>query len=298
MVKLLHGMTMEKRRRLTGIVFILPWIIGFLLFFAKPVILTIIYTFSKITLTTSGMKTRFVGLNNYYATFMEDPKNARMIINSLGNVLYEVLIIAIFSIFIAMLLNQKFRGRAIARTIFILPIIISSGVLIVVLKEDLFSQSVNSGQAGTIYQSSELLGMMLQMGIDNGIVTFFTGVINRIFDLVWKSGVQIIIFLSALQSIPPSLYEASDVEGATPWQTFWEITFPMISPFILVNVIYSVIDSFTFFDNTVMRKVYDAVNDLQFETSSTLSLSYFLVVLVVVGIITAILSKKVYYMDH
>ena len=288
---------MERKKAWTGIMFISPWLLGFILFFAKPMIQSLIYTLSKIEITSQGFVTKFVGKKNYVSVFLEDPETVRMIVDSIGNMVYEVSIIVIFSIFIAIVLNQKFKGRLVARAVFVLPIIVSSGVLIVILKEDLFAQTITSSQGGGMFQTTQMRDMLIQAGIDGKVVNYFTEVVNRIFDLIWKSGVQILLFLAALQSVPRSLYEASDVEGATPWQSFWEITFPMISPFILVNVIYSVIDSFTDYGNPVMRKVYDAVIALQYELSSTLAVAYFLIVLLVIGLVTVIISKKVFYME-
>ncbi|BBH18662.1 lactose ABC transporter permease [Paenibacillus baekrokdamisoli] len=289
--------TIEQKRAWAGFIFILPWLIGFIYFFLLPFMKSVLFTFSNIQIGTEGMTTTFVGLRNYRATFLEDPDNVRLIFSSLGDMLYQVSIIVILSLFIAVILNQKFRGRLLARAIFALPIIISSGVIIYLLKYDVLAQSLQGNKAADLFQSSELVQVMIQSGFNPKLVAYFTGIVNGIYELVWKSGVQILLFLAALQSIPGYLYEASSIEGATKWESFWKITFPMISPFILVTTVYSIIDTFTDFENPVMKKIFSLVSNMHYETVSTLGIVYFLLVLAVIGIVTAIISRNVFYIE-
>ena len=167
-----------------------------------------------------------------------------MVLTSIGNVVVTVIVVVVFSLFLAILLNQDFRGRSLARVIFALPIIIASGVVIVLLKENVLQQNMGSSDtAATLFQGNGLLDFLKLMGLPDNIVGMFENILNNIFDMVWRSGMQIILFLSALQSIPSSSYEAAKIEGATAWESFWFVTFPMISPFLLVNIVYTIIDT-------------------------------------------------------
>ncbi|MFD0712615.1 carbohydrate ABC transporter permease [Paenibacillus sp. GCM10027626] len=290
-------LTIEQRRAWAGFMFILPWLIGFVYFFLLPFIKTVWFSFSHIQIGADGLQTTFAGLRNYKLTFLEDPDNVRLIFSSLGDMAYRVSIIVILSLFIAVILNQRFRGRALARAIFALPIIISSGVIIYLLKYDVLAQSMQGNQGADLFQSSELAQMLVQSGFHPQLVTYFTGIVNGIYELIWKSGVQILLFLAALQSIPGYLYEASSLEGATKWEAFWKITFPMVSPFILVTAVYSIIDTFTDLENPVMKKIFSLVAGMHYETVSTLGIVYFLLVLIVIGIVTALLFRNVFYIE-
>lgn len=293
-------LTYAQKRSWAGRLFILPWLLGFALFFARPLLQSLYYTFCEISLGGEGYKIAFKGLDNYLFVFTQDPDFFRLLLpEALKNILYEIPIIAIFSLFIAVLLNRKFRGRALMRAVFFLPVIITSGIIIHILKQDIFASSVmqSNSQAVYMFKSSGLQDFLVQNGLDYAIVNYFTEVINRIFDLTWKSGVQILLFLAGLQTIPKALYEAANVEGSTPWEAFWKVTFPMVSPYILLNIIYTIIDTFTDYGNTVMQTIYDtAIMQVRYAYSCTLSWIFFLCVFAIIGIVNALISRRVYYM--
>lgn len=207
-------LTNAKRNSLIGFSFTIPWVIGFIFLFLIPLIKTVLYSFSSISIGKSGFELSFVGVRNYRATFSEDPNNLRMVLTSIGNVVVTVIVVVVFSLFLAILLNQDFRGRSLARVIFALPIIIASGVVIVLLKENVLQQNMGSSDtAATLFQGNGLLDFLKLMGLPDNIVGMFENILNNIFDMVWRSGMQIILFLSALQSIPSSSYEAAKIEG-------------------------------------------------------------------------------------
>ncbi len=122
-------------------------------------------------------------------------------------------------------------------------------------------------------------------------------IINQVYNIAIASGIQIIMFLSALQTISPSMFEAAKIEGCTAWESFWKITFPMVSSMILVNVVYTVIDFFLKTDNTVMTKISEEVTKLNYGVSSAMAWVYFLCVIIILGIISLIISKRVYYYE-
>ena len=292
-------LTNAKRNSLIGFSFTIPWVIGFIFLFLIPLIKTVLYSFSSISIGKSGFELSFVGVRNYRATFSEDPNNLRMVLTSIGNVVVTVIVVVVFSLFLAILLNQDFRGRSLARVIFALPIIIASGVVIVLLKENVLQQNMGSlDTAATLFQGNGLLDFLKLMGLPDNIVGMFEDILNNIFDMVWRSGMQIILFLSALQSIPSSSYEAAKIEGATAWESFWFVTFPMISPFLLVNIVYTIIDTFTDSTNTVMSKIFSLVSGVEYEKAAAFSIVYFILVLLVVGLVYIIMNKRISYSER
>lgn len=292
-------LTNAKRNSLIGFSFTIPWVIGFIFLFLIPLIKTVLYSFSSISIGKSGFELSFVGVRNYRATFSEDPNNLRMVLTSIGNVVVTVIVVVVFSLFLAILLNQDFRGRSLARVIFALPIIIASGVVIVLLKENVLQQNMGSSDtAATLFQGNGLLDFLKPMGLPDNIVGMFENILNNIFDMVWRSGMQIILFLSALQSIPSSSYEAAKIEGATAWESFWFVTFPMISPFLLVNIVYTIIDTFTDSTNTVMSKIFSLVSGVEYEKAAAFSIVYFILVLLVVGLVYIIMNKRISYSER
>ena len=202
-----------------------------------------------------------------------------------------------FSLFIAIILSQEFRGRTVARAIFALPIIVSSGVLLAVFKQDLFASSMAQTSDVTIFQSAALEMSMLKLGLDPSLVSQLTGAVSSILDLLWKCGVQILLFIGGIKAVPAHLYEVCSVEGANAWQTFWKVTFPLVTPFILLNAVYSIIDSFTYYSNPVMQRIEEYFNKMYNSSGTTLAVAYCLMVLAVTGLVAWFISRRVFYIE-
>jgi ABC-type sugar transport system permease subunit len=210
--------------------------------------------------------------------------------------------IIIFSLFVALLLNQEFKARGFVRAVFFLPVILSSGIMIgLETNNSLLNSMAEIIREGNLMKSS-ITGVLEDILVTEGAASDFMGyifmIINQIYDIAMASGIQIIIFLSALQTIPPSMFEAAKIEGATAWECFWKITFPMVSSLILVNIVYSVVDYFLRTDNRVMEKINIAsIRLMQFGFATAMAWVYFLAVISIIGIAMAIISRKVYYYD-
>jgi ABC-type sugar transport system permease subunit len=290
-----RGFTIEKRRAWQGRMFILPWFIGLVFFFIKPLIQSFMFCFQKIFMDANGYTANFVGLENFRYILLEDSIYIRTLAEVLLNTIMEVPLILVFSIFIALILNQKFRGRLFARTIFFLPVIIATGLVIELMKEGSFTGNIGTGETVYLYNSVGIEEILVQSGISETIVGYFTEVINHIFDLTWKSGIQIVMFLSALQTVPRQLYEAASVEGATSWEAFWKITFPMISPMIVVNVVYTIIDSFTYYGNEIVKLISESSAAMKYDYSSVASWIYFVCIGVILAIVMKLISKHIFY---
>jgi len=292
------GLRLDRRKALYGRLFILPWLIGFVFFFAIPFAQSFYYTFTKFVISGEGLSMEWAGLDNYIYALTKDPAFVRTIIESVGNILYQVPIIFFFSLFVALLLKDRFPGRSLMRAIFFFPVIISSGVVITVLRENVLMNPAATGEASSIFQSGNILALLVNLGINVNVASKAVEAINQVFDLTWKSGVQTLMLLSALHGIPASMYEAADIEGATGWEKFWKITFPLISPTTLLTVIYTIIDYFTDYSNGVMRMIVRYTTQGKFEYSTTIGIAYFVLVMVIIGVVNALLSRRVFYMTE
>ena len=283
----------ERKKQLIGWVFVLPWLIGLVYFFIVPAVYSVINSFCKLEFSPGKMNFTFVGLDYYKEALFSNQYTIPSLVSSIGNLFYQVPLVIVFSMFVAIILNQKFRGRIFLRGIFFLPLITASGIVLSVMKGDVFAQTMMSGETDSaLFKVTSMQDLLLSSGLPAEVVTYIFNFINNIFDLVWKSGIQILLFLSGLQTISGSLYEAASIEGATAWETFWKITFPMLSPIIFLNFIYSIIDSFTdSASNAVMLHINGLSKALQFGESAALSWVYFLMVGVVIGVVMLVAKK-------
>lgn len=299
-------LTLLKKRSLYGLVFISPWLIGILLFFINPIIRTVQFAFSDIIVDKQGggYETIFIGFKNFYEAFRIDLEFPKRLVASLAQMGTEVPIILIFSFFVAVLLKDKFRGATTVKAIFFLTVVLSSGVFLRMQAESSgYNGLVIGGAAQSMggvmasLSSFDIKTFLLQIGLTENIVNYIVEPINNLYLLMTRSGIQIFIFIAGLHSISPSLYEACYMEGATGWETFWKVTFPMVSPLILVNTVYTVIDSFTAFTNTTIEYIYNTAfgTAVRFAYSSSLSLIYFLIVGTCLGIVSLLVSRKVFY---
>ncbi|MDF2484629.1 MAG: hypothetical protein K0R46_797 [Herbinix sp.] len=292
--------SMVFKNAVSGYLFILPFVIGFFAFLLVPMGQSLRMAFSDIGFQ-DGITYTFVEIQNFKYAFTVDAEFGPNMISELIQMAYSVPSTIIFSFFIAIVLNQEFKGRGLVRAIFFLPVILSSGVLVGLETNN----SLMQGMKDIIAETSNLTSitdtikeMILQEGVSAGPISYVFDAVDRVYDIAIASGIQIIIFLSGLQTISPSMFEAAKIEGATAWESFWKITFPMISSLILVNVVYSIIDFFVKTDNEVMIQIKDAmVSKVEYGLSSAMAWSYFAVVAVIIAIVSAIISKKVYYYD-
>jgi len=298
------SLTLEGRNAAAGYLFILPFVIGFLAFMFFPILESLRMVFSNVEIDTvkNGFSMHFIGLENLKRVFMIDAEFNRMLTEEIGRMLLIVPAVIIFSLFVALLLNQEFRARGFTRAIFFLPVILSSGVMIgLETNNALLSSLAEIIKEGNLMKTS-ITGVLEEILVTEGAASDFMGyifrIVNQIYDIAMASGIQIIIFLSALQTIPPSMFEAAKIEGATNWECFWKITFPMVSSLILVNIVYSVVDYFIRTDNRVMEKIsVTLMRRMEYGFSTAMAWVYFLAVIVIIGIALGIIRKKVYYYE-
>jgi len=286
--------SLRTREAWTGFLFILPWFLGFIFLFGRPLVTAVYYSFNTVTVTPDGIVTNFSRLNNFFFPFHNDINFFRWYFGAdIMNFAYEVPIIIIFSLFVAVVLNQKFIGRTFARSVFFLPVIIMSGVVVTILRSTGFDwdQDMVTVDNAFIFTSGGVVTLLREAGFPIGVVQWFGAIANRMYDIVWNSGVQIVLFLAALQSIPRSEYEAAEVEGATGWECFWKITFPRVSPMTLVVIIYSIIDSF----DGAMGHVRNMFVRHHMGIGTALATLYSGIVLVILIVVAGIVSRFVFY---
>lgn len=290
-------LSLEQKRARTGYIFILPWLLGLLFFFAVPILTSLMYSFSHVTIVQGGVNTRFAGLSYYKNALFSDERFIPLLVAALKEIAIQVPIIIIFALFISVMLNAEFYGRGLVRSIFFLPLMLSSSVLLSIINSDSYSGDVTGSSSVFMVSSFSIGDILTQAGLPSGLIKYLTSVIDSIFTMTWQSGVQIILFLAALQSIPPSLKEAASVEGATAWEYFWKITVPMISPMILVNIAFTVIDTFTSYSNGVMEFVTSQAANLHYSFSSAVTWIYFVVISLILFVVVGLFSRKVFYMN-
>ena len=282
----------EKRKALYAYGFLAIWIIGTIYFFLRPLGVSLWYSFNK-----TEVKLGYMG--NIRA-FREDTEYTEALLAVLRDTLWQTPLIIVFSIFIAVILNQKFKGRTFARAVFFLPVIIATGPVISIINGDMDTSGYSGGaeQFSTMFETDMTGALMNFLGVYNisdKVTDMISTITSNVFNLVWDSGIQIIIFLSALQNIPFSAREAASIEGATAWEFFWKITIPYISPMIVTNLIYTIVDSFIDPANGVMTLVLQKASDWEHGYSAAMAWSYFIIVIAALAIVLPILNKFVYY---
>ena len=301
---------LRRRNAITGYFFISPFIIFFLVFLIKPMFESFRMSLSKVIIAASqeeGGKGFIMEPiktwkeSNYYRAFFYDPNFKTRLTDSLKEMAIQVPAILVFSFFIALLLNQEFKGRGFVRAIFFLPVILSSGVIVGLE----YNNSLMSGMKDVIKEAGNGMNITATLetvlkttGIGGKILDPVFKIIEAVYDVALASGIQIVIFISGLQTVSTSMYEAAKIEGATAWESFWKITFPLVSSMILVNLVYTTVDFLMRTDNQAMALITEKVNpQMEYGLSAAMAWSYFAIVAVVLGLLAAIISKKVYYYE-
>lgn len=278
----------ERLKVRYGRMFALPWTIGLLLFFLVPLIESIAYAFSDVSLTSDNIMS-FAGFKHFRYLLQEDPNFIDNMAEAVTSFVFSLPIIVALSLIFALILNQKFRGRLFARAVFFLPVIIATGVVM----KFVTGEALNSGAAlstsmgGTeSYSGISFDQLLINLGLPQSVTELLADYIARIFNLVWSCGIQILLFVAGMQSIPDQLYEVSKIEGATSWEEFWFVTFPMLGNVIFLVIIYTTVDLFTAFDNPIMKQAYDLVSKNSiYDRSSAMLWGYFIIVGLIGGLI-------------
>ena len=293
---------LQKRKAISGYLFIMPFIIGFLVFMVQPLIQSLYMSFCDVQLGAGTFNPVWRGLFNYNYAFRVDADYTRDLTEELARMAIYSVAITVFSFFVALVLNQKFKGRAFVRSVFFLPVILASGVMLKLDSDNALmaavAQTVELNAQGTTGITDAIQEILRTSGVGVRAFEKLFEVIDNIYNVAISSGIQIIIFLSGLQTISNSMYEAADIEGCTKWESLWKITFPMVSSLFLVNWIYTVVDFCMRSDNKIIEKITELISvNLKYGLASAMSWAYFVLVMLIVGISSLIISKGVYYYE-
>lgn len=283
----------ERSRQIDGLVFISPWLIGLIVFFIRPIFNSFRYSLSDVSID-NGIVTKFVGFSQYIELITKDTEFLPALLDAFTSLVTSVPLILALSLFIALLLNQEFHGRTFARAVFFLPVIVASGIVLTLFSQDSFASGMMSDNTNSaLFGANGLETILTKMNLPGDIVNTLTSVVNNVFNIVWQSGIQILLFLSGLQSIPSSYYEAASVEGANAWLSFWKITFPTLMPTMLVAIVYSIVDSFTYYDNPIIQLIDTAyLGNMRFGYASAMSWLYFLFVIIVLALVFLFMGRR------
>lgn len=288
-------LTIEHRTALNGHLYVLPFYIGFIFFFLTPIIKSISYVFCNVSFDVTGVLTEFTGLENLKYIFNKDLDFKGNLVTSVTALLWKTPVILILSLLLAMIANINMPGKGVIRSVFFLPVILSSGVVLDTIREDDIAGLMMRGSVvsanGSVASSNSLANMLEQAGLSISIVNLFINISNNIFDLLFNCGIPMLIFLSGLQGISPSLYEASSVEGATAWDNFWKITLPMIMPVALINLVYIIVDNFASSSNLVMQQVLSSVELLKLGEASAMVWVFCVIIAVIFAVFFAVANK-------
>lgn len=299
-----HVKGIESKQSMYGRMFILPWCIGMLLFFIVPLVQSFWYSFCHVSIEDVGFIAEFEGLTNYNYIFREDPDFVTNLTTSISSFFTSLPIIVIVSLILALVLNGKFKGRTFFRGIFFVPVIVATGVVMQLLSQNyggygaIIQLSANATEdaysaAGTAggMNFTELLN---SLNLPEDITSQMSTMITNIFNTIWTCGIPIVLFIAGLQTIPPQLYEASKVEGATTWEEFWYITLPMIGQTILLVIVFALIELLTQSNNSVITQAYTLMTDnVDYYTSAAMLWVFFLIIGVSIGLIILIFQKAV-----
>ena len=278
--------SIRARRAVSGYLFILPFIIGFLCFMLLPLVDSFWMSLCRVDVTAGqGFQTTFIGLDNYIRAFTIDPEFNKLLSEEIGVMVTHTIAILVVSFVIA---------------IFFLPVILSSGVLIGLETDNTLMAGMQQmmAESSPFTLSESLMKILKLTGIGSDVLDIVFSLIDEVYDIVMASGIQIVVFLSGLQNVPRSLYEAADVEGCSKWEAFWTITFPMVSPLLIVNIIYTIIDFFMKTDSEVMKKINEEMTlKYNYGFSSAMAWVYFAITIVLIGV-SALMLKGVVSSDE
>lgn len=297
MKRKLFKLSLKQKQNYTGYIWVAPFIIGFIFFFLAPMLQSFRFSVSELNFTTDGYELKYVGLENFKYALTVDPNFNQYFTETILGILINIPAVILFSFFIASVLNQEFKGRTLARAIFFLPVILTAGVLHELEVEDLMY--LTTRDRGNILLSAGMVrDFFLDMRLPRAIIDYVIIAASNIPQIIEYSAIPILIFLAGLQSVPAHLYECAKIEGATGWEMFWKITFPLVSPLFLTNVIFITVYSFTAPGNSLVGYISSLTWGRGiFGVSVAMSLMYFLAISLILLVVGFILERNVFYME-
>lgn len=284
----------EAIKRRYGYYFVAHWIFGVIAFVVVPLFTSFYYSFSSTVMTTEGLKTTFIGLANYERLFVSDPYYVNQIVESLSSLFTSLPIVLALSFALALVLNQKFRGRTLARAVFFLPVIIGSSVVMQQLSTFGMQDTIMSHGAAESARSYmnviDFNALLQRLDLPNSINKLLAGYLSDTFNLIWSCGIQILLFVAGLQTIPEQLYEVGKVEGITAWEQLWYITVPMMGRVILLVIFYTMVELFVD-KGTLVNRAVGALMNQDYTGSAAMLWPYFGLVGIIIGLVVFLYNR-------
>lgn len=289
------GITAIKRRY--GTMFVAPWVFGVIVFVLVPLFTCFHYSLTDVVVAPEGLQSTFVGLSHYKELFFSDPYYLDDVVSSLSGLFTSVPLVVALSMILAIILNQKFHGRLLARAVFFLPVIIASGAVMQVLTDFSMTSSMMGSASTESAQQAEYIQVMdfsvvfESLNLPDSIANLLEGYLQDVFNLVWNCGVPILLFVAGLQTIPAQLYEVGKVEGITAWEEFWYITIPMMGRVIELVMFYTMVEMFITEGPVVKRAILLLTQDMKYSVSSAMLWPYFALVGLVMGLVLFVYTR-------
>lgn len=285
----------QKRQDKCGYLFMLPWIVGFIIFTMIPFVMTIYLSFTEVKQDIRGFNISFVGISNYKQAFFVNTDFTPALVSFLGMIIPYTLVIVIMAFILAMMLNSIVRGKSLFRTIYFLPVVVLSGPVMYQLMN---LETEVEGQVNQLYHSFliRMIESYSPMAAD-AMVSLF----DNLSIILWFAGIPIVLFINGLQKINPSLYEAAKIDSATNWQILWKITMPIIRPTALIVTVFTIVQlgaMDTINPVLVMIKERTANTSGGFGYAATISWIYSLIVLVIIGLSFVLFREKKVKLDY
>ncbi len=292
-------LTLVQKNSIAGLAFISPFIIGLMLIFLPSIVEAVAFSFNKIVYETGGYSLQFRGLDYYKNALFEHSSYNQSLVETVISMVVNVPLVLVYSFFMSTLLNTTFKGRTLMQVIVFLPVITSSGVLAALNAADVQGGLLTAATGDNTQMQMSSTLVLDALGLTGSIASYFSTVISKLYEVITSSGIQVLVFLAGLRTIPESVYEAAKMEGATGWESFWKVTFPMVSPYILTNVVYSIVNSLSSESSPVLNLILETARSgsVDLSLSSAMAFMFCIVELAVLAVMVLIVSRIVFYYD-
>ena len=280
---------LRKQRMIWGYIFVGPWVIGMLILVAWPLARSLLLSFQKLT-DLVYLQAEWAGTAHYEEAFFEDIGFLPTLVSTISDLGINLPLILVFSLTLALLMSRVSRGLGALRAIFFLPVVLGSAGVIQQLNMAGYTEvMMDTGASADLTMSA---GASVQ-----GVISPIQQVVQRLSLVIWHTGVQILLFVAGLNSIPLSIYDAAAVDGASGWESFWKITLPMLSPVIMVAAIFTVVETVTDPLNPTVRYIMDTSirTQLRLDYGAALGWLYFALVFLLLLVILWVSSRTVFY---
>ena len=278
-----------------GVMFILPWAIGMIVFFIIPIFQSVYFSFADVSISADGTQTSFVGIKHFSELLSKDPNYTDDLLETFSGIMVSLPFTLIVSVVLGLLLNGNYKGRVFFRGLYFLPVIISAGPVLNLFLTAASSNATETAMATSVsFDMIDFSEILKGLNLPSGVENYINNALSNIFMLIWQSGIQTVLIIAGLQSVPDLLYEVAKVEGATKWEEFWFITCPMMMRTMFLVIIFTVVELLSANTNVVMANAFIKLNSLEYGIGSAMIWFYYGIMIVFIGILFAV-YKKVFF---